>query len=103
MASKNQDPGVAIRARKFWSPDGGLSSWGSPMKNRAASAPQPRMRVAAVQFESQPGDKEANFRVMEKFIRQAARRGVELIVFPECCLTGYWFLRNLNPTQLGAL
>ena len=31
------------------------------------------LRVAAVQFESAPGDKDANFRRMEAFIEQAAR------------------------------
>src|SRR5215207_8059233 len=75
------------------------------MKKQAAktSRPQGRMRVAAIQFESCPRDKEANFVVLEKFIRQAARRGVELIVFPECCLTGYWFIRNLTTSQLQEL
>jgi len=62
-----------------------------------------RLRVAAVQFESRPGDKDANFLVMEKFIVQAAARGVKVIIFPECCITGYWFLRNLTRDQLGAL
>ena len=57
--------------------------------------------MAAVQFESQPDDKEANFEIIERFVAQAARRGVELIVFPECCLTGYWFIRNL-PASTGA-
>ncbi len=59
--------------------------------------------MASVQFESQPGDKEANFKIIERFVALAARRGIELIVFPECCLTGYWFIRNLTRDQLGAL
>jgi predicted amidohydrolase len=61
------------------------------------------LRAASVQFESQAGDKAANFRVMEKFIARAARRKVGLIVFPECCLTGYWFLRRLTRAQLAEL
>ncbi len=61
------------------------------------------MRVASVQFESQSGDKEANFRKVEQFTEKAAAAGVELIVFPECCLTGYWFIRNLSLDQLTAL
>src|SRR5436190_3515677 len=61
------------------------------------------MRAAAVQFESLPGDKEANFRKIEKFVEQAAAQGARLIVFPECCVTGYWFIRNLSVEQLAAL
>jgi len=61
------------------------------------------MRVAAVQMESRAGDKNTNFTTIEAFVAQAAAQGVELIVFPECCLTGYWFIRNLTPHQLGSL
>ncbi|MGI8603594.1 MAG: nitrilase family protein [Verrucomicrobiales bacterium] len=61
------------------------------------------LRVAAVQFESAPGDKEANFRKIESFGEQAAARGVRLILLPECCITGYWFIRNLSVEQLAAL
>jgi len=61
------------------------------------------LRVASVQLESSPGDKNANFRKVETFVEQAAAQGVRLIVFPECCLTGYWFIRNLSVEQLAAL
>lgn len=61
------------------------------------------LRVASVQFESSPGDKNANFRKIETFVEQAAGQGVQLIVFPECCITGYWFIRNLPVEQLAAL
>src|SRR5580765_5426587 len=61
------------------------------------------LRVAAVQFESLAGDKDANFRKIETFVEQAAAQGVRLIVFPECCITGYWFIRNLSVEQLAAL
>ena len=61
------------------------------------------LRVATVQFESQPGDKQANFRKIETFLTQAAAQDVRLVIFPECCITGYWFIRNLSVTQLGAL
>jgi predicted amidohydrolase len=61
------------------------------------------LRVASVQFESLPNDKEANFGKMETFVEQAAKQGVRLIVFPECCITGYWFIRNLSVEQLTAL
>jgi predicted amidohydrolase len=61
------------------------------------------IRVAAVQMESKAGDKAANFARMELFVKQAARRGVQLIVFPECCIAGYWFIRNLSPQGLAKL
>ena len=61
------------------------------------------LRTAAVQFESKPADKAANFRNIELFAGQAAAQNVRLIVFPECCVTGYWFIRNLSLEQLAAL
>ena len=64
---------------------------------------KPALRAAAVQFESLPGDKSANFHKIESFVEQAAAQGVRLIVFPECCITGYWFIRNLSVEQLAAL
>lgn len=61
------------------------------------------VRAAAVQMESAAGDKEANFAKVERFAEQAAAAGVEMVVCPECCLTGYWFLRKLTVPQLQAL
>ena len=61
------------------------------------------LRVAAVQFESAPGNKEANFQKIEAFVEQAARQNVRLIVFPECCITGYWFMRNLSAKELAQM
>lgn len=57
------------------------------------------LRVATVQFEPIPGDKAANLATVRRFGEAAAAQGVELAVFPECCLTGYWFLRNLSEEQ----
>lgn len=62
-----------------------------------------RLRVAAVQMESKAADKAANFAKMESFVKQAAQQGVKLIVFPECCITGYWFIRNLTTKALEEL
>jgi len=61
------------------------------------------LRVGSVQFEAFPGDKDANFRKMAAFVQQAATQGVRLVVFPECCITGYWFIRNLSVEQLSSL
>lgn len=58
------------------------------------------VKVAAVQFEHADGDKDANFAKVEKFVGDAAAQGVEILVFPECCLTGYWYLRHLSREQL---
>ena len=62
-----------------------------------------RIRVASVQIESVTGDKQANLAKIEGFVKHAAAQGVELIAFPECCITGYWFLRNLSREQLQAV
>lgn len=62
-----------------------------------------RLRAASVQFESQPARKEANLARIEHFVALAAAEGVELVVFPECCITGYWFIRNLSDEQLASL
>jgi predicted amidohydrolase len=61
------------------------------------------VRVASVQFESVAGDKEANFRKLAHFAEEAASRDVEILVTPECGLSGYWFLRRLDVPQLTAL
>ena len=47
-----------------------------------------------------PGTKPATWHVMRQFVEQAAREGVELILFPECCISGYWHLRKLDRAQL---
>lgn len=61
------------------------------------------IRVASVQFEHVAGDKQANLARIESFVAEAAGQGVELIVFPECCITGYLFMRQLTKEQLEAL
>jgi len=61
------------------------------------------IRAASVQFEHINGDKKANLEKIEGFVRQVADKGVELIAFPECCITGYWFLRKLSRDELVGL
>jgi len=61
------------------------------------------IRVASVQLEHAPSDKKANLSKIERYVKQAAGRGVELITFPECCITGYLFLRKLSRDKLLAL
>ncbi len=59
--------------------------------------------VAAAQFEHAPGDKHANLAKIRGFVEKAARRNVQIIAFPECCMTGYWFLRKLSREEFSAL
>ncbi len=61
------------------------------------------LKVAAVQFEHAAGDKQANLGKVRRFVANAAAQGVEIIAFPECCITGYWFLRKLSKEALHAL
>jgi len=61
------------------------------------------VRAAAVQFEHAPGDKRANLDKIRGLVKGAARQGVEIIAFPECCITGYWFLRHLSRHELVEL
>src|SRR5207237_3809733 len=62
--------------------------------------PATTIRARAGQFEHAAGDKEANFAKIESFAQHAAQDGVRLLAFPECCVTGYWFLRKLTRGQL---
>jgi predicted amidohydrolase len=61
------------------------------------------VRIAAVQFEHAPGDKGANLDKIRAFVERAAQDSVKIIIFPECCITGYWFLRHLSRAELMAL
>jgi len=61
------------------------------------------IRAAAVQMESAPLDKAANFSKVEAFTAKAAREGADVIAFPECCLTGYWHLRRRTREELLGL
>lgn len=58
------------------------------------------IKVATTQFQHTDGDKKANFKKIETLTAQAAQQEVEILVFPECCITGYWFLRNLSREEL---
>jgi predicted amidohydrolase len=61
------------------------------------------VKAAAVQFESIQADKAANLETIRRFAARAAGQGVQLLVFPECCITGYWFLRKVSREQLAQL
>jgi predicted amidohydrolase len=61
------------------------------------------IKAAAVQLNHVPGDKAANLGKIDRFSRRAAAEGVELLVFPEMCVTGYWHVRHLGGDQVEAL
>lgn len=61
------------------------------------------IRAATVQFQHAPGDKSYNLERIRHYVTEAAGAGVELIVFPEMCITGYWHTRKLSREQLDAL
>jgi predicted amidohydrolase len=61
------------------------------------------MRVATVQFQHVASDVNANLDVVKNYVVLAAAKNVELVLFPECCLSGYWHLRNLTREQLEDL
>jgi hypothetical protein len=73
------------------------------MSGRIKADQAKRLRVAAVQFQHAAGDKAANLATIGAFVAQAAERGVELICFPECCISGYWHLRHLSQEQMREL
>ncbi len=61
------------------------------------------VKVASVQFQHSPGDKAANFEIIRDFVEKAASQNVEILVFPEMCITGYWHVRNLSREQIESL
>ena len=54
------------------------------------------LRVASVQFNHAPSDKVYNLSRIEHFLHEAVEAGVDIVVFPEMCITGYWHVRNLG-------
>lgn len=61
------------------------------------------IRVASVQFHHAAGDKETNMGKIRTFLKDAVTAKVELIVFPEMCITGYWYMRKLSRDELETL
>jgi 5-aminopentanamidase len=55
----------------------------------SSDQPQGSYRLGVCQFEPVMLDKAANLAKIEDMARRAALAGAQLIVFPECCLSGY--------------
>ena len=61
------------------------------------------LRAASVQFNHATGDPSYNLDRIRAFTKEAVDRGVDLILFPEMCITGYWALRKWSRNELAAL
>lgn len=61
------------------------------------------IRAASVQFNHHQDDKAYNLAVIKSFVERASLEQVNLIVFPEMCITGYWHVRNLSEPRVRAL
>ena len=62
-----------------------------------------KIKAAAVQFNHAPGDKIHNMARIRAFAEQAFVQKVDLITFPEMCITGYWHVRKLSKAEILAL
>src|SRR6266550_114740 len=51
----------------------------------------PRWKIAAVQMECTFTDKPKNLTAIRAHLAEAAQDGAQLVIFPECALTGYCF------------
>lgn len=61
------------------------------------------IKVASVQFNHSPGDKDANLQTIRRYCEEAHSQGVDILAFPEMCITGYWHVRNRDRQQIEAL
>src|SRR5688572_17561283 len=62
-----------------------------------------KITAGSVQFTHKPNDKTYNLGVVEGFVAQAASEGVQLLAFPELCVTGYWHVTRMNREEIAAL
>lgn len=49
-----------------------------------------QIKAGTVQFNHRSGDKQYNMDVIRSFVAEAAAEHVQLLTFPEMCVTGYW-------------
>ncbi|MCD6286761.1 MAG: nitrilase family protein [Anaerolineae bacterium] len=61
------------------------------------------LRAAAVQFNHGPGDKVYNMGRIRAFTAEAHQQDIDLLVFPEMCITGYWHVRKLSREEIQEL
>lgn len=51
--------------------------------------PTSGLKILVAQMEVVPGNPEANFRTVERFVSEGIRQKADLVVFPEMCIPGY--------------
>jgi predicted amidohydrolase len=61
------------------------------------------IKSASVQFNHAAGDKGFNLAKVRAFVAEAHTKQVDLIAFPEMCITGYWHVRSLSRKQVELL
>jgi predicted amidohydrolase len=61
------------------------------------------VRCGAVQFTHRPSDKDYNLARIRDFAAEAASAGVQLLAFPEMCITGYWHVLRMDRAEIAAL
>jgi predicted amidohydrolase len=61
------------------------------------------IRSGAVQFTHRPSDKAYNMGRIRAFVAEAASAGVELLAFPEMCITGYWHVIGMDRREIAGL
>jgi predicted amidohydrolase len=59
--------------------------------------------AAAVQFQHAPGNKKYNIERIHSFTESASKQSVDLLAFPEMCITGYWHVRHLSRDEIQTL
>ncbi len=62
-----------------------------------------KLKVATTQFNHKAGDKEYNLSIIETMTKKASKEGVQIICFPEMCITGYWNVRKLSRLEIEKL
>ena len=61
------------------------------------------IRAGAVQFTHRPSDKSYNLERVRQFVFDAKAAGVQLLAFPEMCITGYWHVIRMNRAEIAEL
>lgn len=69
----------------------------------AITASRSPIRSGAVQFTHRPSDKAYNLARIRAFVVEAASAGVQLLAFPEMCITGYWHVIRMDRPEIAAL
>ena len=62
-----------------------------------------QITAATVQFTHRSGDKRYNLDVIADFTAQAASQGVQILTFPEMCVTGYWHVIGADRAYIADL